>query len=175
MMKKAIIVFVVLVIAILAYWMYGNKVSAPVSTETGKVAEVMGDTKMEESHLMEDGTVMEGKEMVENSIMTKEAGHYEDYTPEEVSEHAKTGKVVLFFKASWCPTCRAVDKDIMANLGKIPGDVSVLKVDYDNSTELKKKYGVTYQHTFVQVDKDGNMIKKWSSSPTLKDLLLNIM
>jgi hypothetical protein len=52
--------------------------------------------------------------------------------------------------------------------------VSILKVDYDKETELKKKYGVTYQHTLVQVDKDGNLIKKWSGSPTLTKLVSEI-
>jgi thioredoxin-related protein len=37
----------------------------------------------------------------------------------------------------------------------------VYKVDFDNSTELRKKYGVTDKHTFVQVDKQGNKISMW--------------
>ena len=36
--------------------------------------------------------------------------------------------------------------------------------------ELKKKYEVTYQHTFVQVDAQGNMIKKWSGG-ALADII----
>jgi hypothetical protein len=49
-----------------------------------------------------------------------------------------------------------------------------LKVDYESSTELKKKYGVTYQHTLVQVDAQGNMITKWSGGNTLESLLEKI-
>lgn len=97
-------------------------------------------------------------------------GAYQDYAPAKLAS-AKTGKVVLFFKASWCPTCKAVDADITQNLDQIPGNIRILKVDYDNSTELKAKYGVTYQHTFVQVDADGKLLKKWSGSPTLNNLL----
>jgi hypothetical protein len=52
--------------------------------------------------------------------------------------------------------------------------VTILKTDYDKETELKKKYGVTYQHTLVQVDKSGNMIKKWSGGGTLDNLLSQI-
>ena len=74
----------------------------------------------------------------------------------------------------WCPTCISVDKDIKANLSKIPSGLSILDVNYDNSTALKQKYGVTYQHTFVQVDKDGNLIKKWSGSPTLTALVAEV-
>jgi hypothetical protein len=47
-------------------------------------------------------------------------------------------------------------------------------VDYDNSTALKQKYGVTMQHTLVQVDAKGNLIAKWTGSPTLSALTGNI-
>ena len=108
--------------------------------------------------------------MVSNETMVVGAGTYEAYAPEKLSR-AETGRVVLFFRASWCPTCRAVDKDIRAHLGDIPADLSILDVDYDNSSALKQKYGVTYQHTFVEVDKDGNLLKKWTGSPTLSALV----
>jgi len=101
------------------------------------------------------------------------AGSYESYAPEKLA-FAETGNVVLFFKASWCPTCRALDKNIKENLSAIPTDLKILEVDYDNSQELKQKYGVTTQHTLVQVDKDGNMISKWSGSPTLLSLVAQV-
>jgi thioredoxin 1 len=44
----------------------------------------------------------------------------------------------------------------------LPADVVVFKTDYDTEKELKKKYGITYQHTFVLVDNEGNSIKKWN-------------
>jgi thiol-disulfide isomerase/thioredoxin len=102
------------------------------------------------------------------------AGVYEAYAPEKVMLASATHDVVLFFKASWCPSCRAVDGDIKTNLSKIPGSLAILDVNYDNSTALKQKYGVTYQHTFVQVDKDGNLIKKWSGSGTLSALVAEV-
>ncbi|MEK7569398.1 MAG: thioredoxin family protein [Patescibacteria group bacterium] len=102
-----------------------------------------------------------------------EPGSYEPYSPEKLAR-AESGDVVLFFRASWCPTCRALDANIRTNSGSIPGAVTVLDVDYDNSTELKQKYGVTYQHTLVQVDASGNLIAKWQGSPTLSDLVSKI-
>lgn len=66
-----------------------------------------------------------------------------------------------------------MDKDINANLSKLPADVLILKVDYDNSSELKKKYSVLGQHTLVQVDKDGNMKSTWRGSATVSKLLEN--
>ena len=102
---------------------------------------------------------------VEDTVMVK-AGSYEAYAVNKLA-NAATGDVVLFFKASWCPSCKAVDSDIRANLKNIPSDLTILELDYDKTAELKKKYGVTSQHTFVQVDAQGNLIKKWLGSPTL--------
>lgn len=116
-----------------------------------------------------------GNESVEEMVVVENttAGSYEVYAPEKLAK-ASDGKVVLFFKASWCPTCKALDGNIKANLDKIPSDVTILEVDYDKYEDLKKKYNVTYQHTMVQVDSSGEMIKKWSGSPTLDSILSNL-
>ena len=100
-------------------------------------------------------------------------GTYEDYSFEKIA-FAANGDVILFFHAPWCPTCKALDTNINANLTAIPANTKILKVDYDSSNELKKKYGVTYQHTLVQVDKDGNMITKWSGGNTLASIIAKI-
>lgn len=108
-----------------------------------------------------------------NSDTMMKAGTYEAYAPEKLALAAQSN-VVLFFRALWCPTCRALDADIKAHLKDIPANLAILYVDYDNSTALKQKYGVTYQHTLVQVDKDGNLLSKWSGSPTLSALISNV-
>lgn len=112
--------------------------------------------------------------MMDNGDTMMNAGSYEVYMAEKVALASATDDTVLFFRASWCPTCRALDIDIKANLSKIPSSLTILDVNYDDSTALKQKYGVTYQHTFVQVDKDGNLIKKWSGSSTLASLIAEV-
>ena len=112
---------------------------------------------------------------VGSAMMAKAGvGTYEDYVASKLAQ-ASGGKVVLFFKANWCPTCRGVDADITANAGAIPEGIHILKINYDASDALKAKYGVTYQHTFVQVDASGNLIKKWSGSPTLAEIIRQII
>jgi hypothetical protein len=49
-----------------------------------------------------------------------------------------------------------------------------LKVDYDSNEELRKQYGVTMQHTFVLVDEEWKMIKKWSGSNDVSDLEMRV-
>ena len=134
-----------------------------------KDAMMKADTTKADSMMKKDET-----STMDKGDTTMKAGSYESYAPEKVALASATHDVVLFFRASWCPTCRAVDADIKVNLSKIPGSLAILDVNYDNSTALKQKYGVTYQHTFVQVDKDGNLIKKWSGSPTLSALVAEI-
>lgn len=106
-------------------------------------------------------------------INTMIPGKYEDYSEEKLAL-ATTGKVILFFKAGWCSECAEVNANIISHLTDIPQNIAILKVDYDRSTALKKKYQVTYQHTFVQVDAAGNLIKKWSGSPTLAEIIAQI-
>lgn len=131
-----------------------------------------GDAMMKDDSMMKKDA-MKGDSMMEKDAMMMTKGSYEVYSPEKLA-WAKDGKVVLFFKASWCPSCKAVDADIKANLSSIPEGTHILEVDYDKSADLKKKYGVTYQHTFVQVDSSGTQITKWSGSPTLASLITNI-
>lgn len=131
------------------------------------------DAMTEEDAMMKDeDSTTEDEAMMEDDAM-KSAGSYEAYAPEKLAK-ADSGDVVLFFRAAWCPTCRALDADIRSNLGDIPEGVTILDVNYDNSTALKQKYGVTYQHTLVQVDSEGNQITKWDSSPTLAALLAEV-
>lgn len=127
--------------------------------------------KKEDSMMQKDEGAMMDKSS-EGAMM--KSGSYEPYASAKVAMASASHDVVLFFRASWCPTCRAVDADIKAHLKDIPASLSILDVDYDNSTDLKKKYGVTYQHTFVQVDAQGNMIKKWSGSPTLSAIVAEV-
>lgn len=101
-------------------------------------------------------------------------GAYEAYAPEKILRASADRDVVLFFRADWCPTCRALDVDIRSKLETIPKDVSILYLNYDTETALKQKYGVTYQHTLVQVDAEGGLIAKWSKSLSLEDVLSHI-
>ena len=88
----------------------------------------------------------------------------EGYVPYNAKDFAAdtANKRVLFFAASWCPTCRAADAEFKAKLKDIPKDVVIYKTDYDTETALKTKYGITHQHTFVYVNAKAEAIKKWS-------------
>lgn len=101
------------------------------------------------------------------------AGTYEAYGADKVAR-AETGDVVIFFHASWCPSCRSLSSNLEKNSTSIPSTLTILKASYDSEKELKKKYGVTTQHTLVQVDANGTMIKKWSGGSTLQSIITQL-
>lgn len=96
---------------------------------------------------------------------------FQGYTPEAVSSARADQKVVLFFHATWCSTCKVLADDIAANVGSIPDDVRILLVDFDTATDLKQRHGVTLQHTLVQVDANGDAVEQWHLTRTLDELL----
>lgn len=103
-----------------------------------------------------------GTAFVIDSVLMPEAEMnakgYVDYSADLMNDGMST---VLFFHASWCPSCQADD----ALLTQLDADAdfmyNVAKVDYDTATELKAQYGVTTQHTYVLVDAEGKLVQKW--------------
>ena len=152
----------------------GEDSSGAEQTDVAQEEEKNIENKIPEGAMMEDGTIIKDGDTTSNQdIAEKKSGSFESYAPEKLVL-AENGDVVLFFHASWCPYCRAAENDINQNLSQIPSGVHILKTNYDTETALKQKYGVTYQHTFVQVDASGNLIKKWSGSETLSEIIANI-
>ena len=48
----------------------------------------------------------------------------------------------------------------------MPDGLTVVKLDFDAETALRQQYGVTVQHTFVQVDAAGEKIGAWTGTYT---------
>ena len=102
---------------------------------------------------------------------------YQEYSSTTFDNSANNRRVLFFF-ASWCPTCIPADKNFRESVNRIPEDVTVLRVNYnDPETDaeekaLAQKYGITYQHTFVQIDGQGKEITKWNGGQ-IDELLHN--
>ena len=138
------ILAIVIVLAGGAYYVSTSRQSAPGMEKSGTMM-------AEPTVVMTPG---------DNAMMKKES-RYMTYSKASF-DAAKGKKRVYFFHAPWCPTCRPADSEFQANMDSIPEDVVLFKTDYDSSTDLKRQYGITYQHTFVLVDDQGNEIKKWN-------------
>lgn len=90
-----------------------------------------------------------------------------------------TERRVLFFYANWCSTCLPADTNFSQNSDKIPTDLTLIRVNYNDSDtdteeiELARKYGVTYQHTFVQIDNNSDVVTKWNGGQ-IEELVANV-
>lgn len=139
--------------------------SKPAMEQTGGVMEKK-DIAMEPT-----GAMMKKEDTNADTMMKKES-RYITYT-KAAFDAAKGKKRVYFFHAPWCPSCVPADKEFQANMDKIPENVVLFKTDYDTSSELKKQYVVTYQHTYVQVDDTGELVTKWNGGG-IDELVANI-
>lgn len=98
---------------------------------------------------------------------TPTVGKYVEYS-RETFEKSSSQRRVLFFYANWCSTCRPADSSFNQNVGRLPADLVLLRVNYNDTAtdqeekDLAAKYGITYQHTFVQIDAQGNAINRWN-------------
>jgi thioredoxin 1 len=117
-----------------------------------------------------DDKMMDDSMMKKESAMMKSTG-YISYDEAKVSEALTSGqKVALFFHATWCPSCKALDKAINSSLSSIPADTLIVKVDYDTSTDMKKKYRVVGQHTTVILNADGSEKSKKLGARTVAEI-----
>ncbi|MFA5986130.1 MAG: thioredoxin family protein [Parcubacteria group bacterium] len=104
---------------------------------------------------------------VENDV----PGVYQKFDESSIAKHEKN---ILFFTAPWCPSCVTAENDVTAEQKTIPTAVAIYAVDYDTNVQLREKYHVDKQHTFVQVDQAGNEIARWTNSTTLQDIISHI-
>ena len=86
-----------------------------------------------------------------------DTGSYVEYSDSAIAN--AEGDSYLFFHAPWCPQCRSIERGITSD--GVPDGVTIIKVDYDSNQDLRSKYGVTLQTTFVKVDNDGNEVSKF--------------
>jgi len=98
---------------------------------------------------------------------------YADYSADPAAFSA--GPVVLFFHADWCPKCRETKENLTADPASLPDGLTVVEVDFDTETGLRQKYGVTVQHTFVQVDAGGEKLSVWTGTFTGQDIASKVV
>jgi thioredoxin 1 len=108
----------------------------------------------------------------ESTVATGSYVEYADYLADPGS--FSSTDVVLFFHAPWCPSCRATEDDIEARRSSLPAGLTLVKVDFDSQQALRKTYGVTTQHTFVQIDADGTELSQWNGSLTVDAIAAQI-
>jgi hypothetical protein len=159
----AILSILVLGGAVAAVMLTGDKSDETTNNESSQNLEtdVMEKKDSDTTENIEDDTM----EKNDDAVMMEKTSSYitlADYESDKDSYSENTN--VLFFHASWCSICQGIEKEINEDPSRIPQGTTFIKTDFDSQTELRKKYGVTTQYTFVQIDNDGNQIAKWSAT-----------
>ncbi|WP_371174034.1 thioredoxin domain-containing protein [Buchananella felis] len=122
---------------------------------------------MAPSDAMSHSTSMSGS-MTNGAMASASYVTYADY--KAAKEKFAGNKIVLFFNASWCPACRSITEAISADPSLVPAGTTLVSVDYDQHTDLRQQYGVTMQHTFVELDAKEMQVRQWAST-SVDDLL----
>ena len=142
-----------------------EKMEEEIEEEEVEEEEVMEEEEEEENDDEEAEEKKEDKKKDKKKNDDKQAakndGAYLAY------EHGVVGngeKALLFFHAEWCPTCHQKDAILSGLYDTGEYAISTYKVDYDNSDELKKLFGVVSQDTFVLIDGNGNVIANVSGA-----------
>jgi len=131
-----------------------------------------------QQEIMKDNQAMDKMDKDEHQMMMSDRNRYVEYSKKTLDE-ASDKRRVLYFYANWCPICRPADANFKENVSKIPQDLVLIRVNYNDSDtdqeekNLAQKYGITYQHTFVQIDAQGNEITVWNGGQ-INELLKNI-
>lgn len=168
MNKKTVIVGVVSLVLVIGVFIVANQNSQP--SEPAKMEQEY-PAMMQKNPSVDSG---QDKMMADEQSSTR----YVPYS-KAVYDDSADKRRVLYFYASWCPTCRPADADFIQNSSKVPQDMIVIRVNYNDpdtdqeEKDLAKKYGIAYQHTFVQVDSAGKEVTKWNGGQT-QELLVNI-
>jgi thiol-disulfide isomerase/thioredoxin len=117
----------------------------------------------------EEGTIAQGEE---ETVIVNDG--YQEFDEETMKRAVAEGqKVALFFHADWCPSCIALNENIVENEDTIENGTVVFKVDYDTAKDLTDKYNVTAQHTVVYLDEDMNATMTKGGVTSLDELVGN--
>lgn len=147
--------------------------------KTDSMMEENNDTMMEkEDSMMEENSMMQ---KYEGEVLAGTSAKYMDFTKEDYELALSENKVVvLYFYATWCPTCRAEQPEAFEAFNEMDKENVVgFRVNYkDSDTDeyeagLAKEFGITYQHTKV-ILKDGVRVLKspesWDSARYIEEI-----
>ena len=174
MNKSMIIVGVIVLLSIIGGGWYITNQQSHQAEKTKMAQEKTAIEKKAAMKAKEDSAMKKNETVMDKSATAR----YVEYSKAALDQ-AAGGRRVLYFYANWCPVCRPADANFKENASIIPEDMTVIRVNYNDSDtdqeekDLAKQYGIVYQHTFVQIDGQGKQVTKWNGGQ-IEELLANI-
>lgn len=179
MNKTLVALLTIAIVAVIGYMALNNRAEAPTVNTDAAGGTILAGEEMDSSSGMIGGDAMPGTDTeMESDAMKKVDTSADaklrmgDGSAEETEANSEAAYLaysegvigngepsLLFFHAAWCPNCRVADRDLASIYTSGNAKINTYKVDYDTATELKERYGVTYQHTFVLIDGQGQPIR----------------
>ncbi len=98
------------------------------------------------------------KIVAEKPVENKSFAAYTDYSESEFDTLRGNERFVAFFYADWCPTCRNWEKKLMDKKDQLPENAKILKVNYDEETQLAKDLHIKKQSTAVLFNSKGEIV-----------------
>ncbi len=168
------VIVVVLVVSSVFFSYDSQELKENVQTKAQEAIET-GSEKVV-NKVMEEGRVAVGEKLKETGekmlvVENNQPGVFKKYDGSIEGNYQYT---VLFFTAEWCPSCVVAQKNIEDLKSSIPTDVEIIAVDYDQNTELRDKYAVNKQHTFVLLDRENSMVSQWDNSASISEIIEHI-
>ena len=138
-----------------------------------KESDDMMEGGWDEVAMMDDSedTMMDDAFMASGTVLAGSASPYIAFNKADYEKAMAEGKtIVLYFYASWCPTCKAEQPAAHAAFDTLDdSDIVAFRVNYkDSDTDadeeaLAKEHGITYQHTKVIVKNGERVLKSLES------------
>lgn len=173
MKNTPIIIGAIALIFGVGYLVTNNNSEAPESVTQESTSETVPETVATEETTTAEPVTNEVSSTEVSTTEDAAPGVYTAYDADAIAE-SDAEHILLFFHATWCPSCKALDADIVANADSIPAGVEIYKVDYDTSTDLKRQYGVTTQHSIIEITASGEAESGISHGLTLEDVLATL-
>lgn len=111
-------------------------------------------------------------------------GNYMDFSTDEYEKAKRDGKVVLlYFMANWCSTCRAQEPINLKAFEELKDDneIAIFKIHIlDSETtevneELADEFGVRLQHTYVILNRQGEVAFTHTGPLVKEDIVSNLL
>ena len=114
----------------------------------------------------------------QGEVIAGETTKYIRYSKSDYEKALAEDKAVyLYFYANWCPICRAERPSILQAFNEMNAEDAIgFEVHYNDNEvtnddkTITKGFGISYQHTTIILDKDGNEVFR-SLSPISKDMI----